>query len=140
MTLNRVFLDSAYAIALAVVDDEHHDAALALARRLRSGRARLYTTWAVLLEIGSGLSKLRYRQAAAAIFDSVAHDPSVEVVPLTSSLMAQGQTLFRDRPDKEWSLADCISFVIMSENGLVDALTTDEHFEQAGFRALLRSH
>jgi uncharacterized protein len=41
------------------------------------------------------------------------------------------------RRDKEWSLTDCISFVVMKERGLTEALTADHHFEQAGFKALL---
>lgn len=45
--------------------------------------------------------------------------------------------LYRARPDKEWSLTDCTSFVVMNECGLTDALTGDRHFEQAGFKALL---
>jgi predicted nucleic acid-binding protein len=45
---------------------------------------------------------------------------------------------YRARADKAWSLTDCISFVVMSEHGLSEALTADVHFEQASFRALLR--
>jgi hypothetical protein len=48
-----------------------------------------------------------------------------------------GMELYADRPDKDWSLTDCISFVVMQERGITDALTGDRHFEQAGFRALL---
>jgi predicted nucleic acid-binding protein len=47
--------------------------------------------------------------------------------------------LYRGRPDKEWSLTDCISFVVMGERSLTEALTSDHHFEQAGFTALLKS-
>ncbi len=60
-------------------------------------------------------------------------------VPLTDELYQQAFDLFRDRPDKEWGLIDCASFVVM-QRGLTEALTPDEHFEQAGFRALLRSN
>jgi uncharacterized protein len=42
------------------------------------------------------------------------------------------------RPDKDWSLTDCVSFVVLTQNQLVEALTADQHFEQAGFKALLR--
>jgi len=45
--------------------------------------------------------------------------------------------LFRNRPDKAWSLADCTSFVVMADHHLAEALTCDPHFAQAGFRALL---
>jgi hypothetical protein len=53
-------------------------------------------------------------------------------------MLDRGLTLFSRRPDKEWSLTDCTSFVVMQQERLTDALTTDHHFEQAGFRALLR--
>ncbi len=59
------------------------------------------------------------------------------IVPSSSDLFWRGIKLFDARPDKEWSLTDCISFEVMAELGLTDALTADHHFEQAGFRALL---
>ena len=46
----------------------------------------------------------------------------------------RGLALYDERPDKDWSLADCISFVVMRDAGLVEALTGDQ---QAGFAALL---
>ena len=55
----------------------------------------------------------------------------------TSELFERGLALYNARPDKEWSLTDCISFVVMADEGLTDALTGDRHFEQAGFTALL---
>ena len=49
--------------------------------------------------------------------------------------MEEGLGLYESRPDKEWSLTDCISFVVMKKEGIVEALTEDRHFEQAGFVA-----
>jgi len=57
----------------------------------------------------------------------------------TNQRFEQALELFRNRPDKQWGLVDCVSFIVMQERGLTEALTTDEHYEQAGFRALLRS-
>ena len=65
-------------------------------------------------------------------------DPDVEIVPLSDELYAKGLSLLQTRPDKRWGLTDCISFVVMQERGLVDALTADAHFRQAGFQPLLR--
>ena len=84
------------------------------------------------------MSKERYRQATAELFDSLEQDPLVEIIPLSEELFAQAFELFRNRPDKEWGLVDCVSFIVMQENGLTEALTPDKHYEQAGFRALLR--
>ena len=59
-------------------------------------------------------------------------------MPASSELMERGFDLFSRRPDKEWSLTDCISFIVMSEEGITEALTGDHHFEQAGFTILLK--
>jgi predicted nucleic acid-binding protein len=65
-------------------------------------------------------------------------DPYYVMVPASQELLDRGVTLYRQRPDKDWSLTDCISFVVMRERGITEALTADHHFEQAGFVALLR--
>jgi hypothetical protein len=134
---DSVFLDSAYAIALASVTDEFHLEALALAEELEASGTRLLTTWAVLLEIGNALSKVPYRRAAIQLLSSLRTDPSVEIIALSDQLFEQASKLYSERPDKEWGLTDCVSFVVMQARSITDALTTDEHFRQAGFRALL---
>jgi predicted nucleic acid-binding protein len=133
-----MFLDTAYAIALSVVTDEHHAQAVAIAEQLEAQQTRLITTRAVLLEIGNALSRQRYRTAAEQLLESLEHDPQVECVSLTDGLYQQAFALFCERRDKEWGLIDCVSFIVMKEMGLTDALTTDEHFDQAGFHSLLR--
>ena len=138
LTTSKVFLDTAYAIALSVESDEHHRHAEVLAERLEAEQTRLVTTRATLLEIGNALSKKRYRKAAVELLDALEQDPQVEIVSLSEELYEQALELFRNRPDKQWGLVDCVSFILMQERGLTEALTTDEHFEQAGFRALLR--
>ena len=65
------------------------------------------------------------------------NDPTVKIVPSSNELFAAGVELYATRSDKEWSLTDCISFVVMEREGLTDALTGDRHFEQAGFKVLL---
>jgi len=97
---DRIFLDAAYAIALASSGDQFHLVALALADELQARGTRLVTTPAVLLEIGNALSKLQYRRAAARLLRSLSSDPSVEVVPLSDQLLRQALALYADRPDK----------------------------------------
>ena len=85
------------------------------------------TTRAVLLEIGNALSKQRYRQAAVQLLDALEADPTVDIVPMSEPLYARGRQLYRARPDKEWGLIDYVSFLVMQDWGLTEALTTDEH-------------
>lgn len=137
---DRVFPDTTYAIALASTADELHPRALSLADELEAHGTLMVTTWAVLLEIGNALSKPHHRGAALQLLSSLQRDPRVEVVPLSSSLLEEGVKLFAERSDKEWGLTDCISFVVMQRREIRNALTADEHFIQAGFRALLREN
>ncbi len=110
---------------------------MALAERLKQAGARLLTTRAVVLEIGNALAKLRYREAAIRLLEAIDTDPQVEIVSLSEDLYRRAFDLYRSRPDKEWGLTDCISFTVMWDRSLTDALTADEHFRQAGLRALL---
>ena len=138
MPRTEIFLDTAYAIALSSSKDEHHEKALVLADQLEVDRTKLITTRAIMLEIGNALSKQLHRQAAVELLESLEQDPSVEIVPLTEELYNQAFDLYRQRSDKEWGMTDCISFIVMSERNLQEALTTDKHFQQAGYKALLR--
>lgn len=135
--MSKLFLDAAYAIALSSVTDQHHQKASVLAEQIETDGTSLITTRAVILEIGNALSKLRYRVAALKLLDSLEEDPNVEIVPLSEELYNRARELYRQRPDKEWGITDCISFVVMQDYGLTKALTTDEHFKQAGHSALL---
>lgn len=90
------------------------------------------------LEIGNALSRLPYREAAVALLKSLEEDPNVEIVSLTEELYKEAFELYQQRTDKEWGMTDCISFTVMRERNLQEALTTDKHFQQAGFKALLR--
>lgn len=105
---------------------------------MKTGGTRLITTNAVVLEIGNALSKLRYRQAAISLIEAMEEDVLIEIVPASEELYRRAFQLYKGRLDKEWGLTDCLSFVIMRDRNLTDALTADEHFQQAGFRALLR--
>lgn len=138
MTRIELFLDTAFAIALSSPKDEHHEKALRLAEQLEAEGTRLLTTRAVILEIGNALSKQRHRKASVELLESLEQDPNIEIIPMTEDLYKRGFELYQSRPDKEWGITDCVSFVVMQERSITEALTADEHFEQAGFQALLR--
>lgn len=135
----KLFMDTSYAVALASPQDQHHSSATLLYRRIESQRIPLVTTRAVIVEVGNALSKRRLRKKGIALLDYYERDPLVHVTPLSEDLFERGRALYQRHRDKEWGLTDCISFIVMTERGLTEALTADAHFRQAGFRPLLRS-
>jgi len=128
------FLDTAYVVAQFDRRDQFHSRALSLRARVASGN--LVTTEAVLVEIGNALST-RDRAAATAFVRGALHSPLIRVVPVDTGLLREGLAMYSSRPDKRWGLTDCISFAVMVREGITDALTSDRHFVQAGFRALM---
>jgi uncharacterized protein len=133
--MNATFADTSYYLALLTPGDEHHSAAL----QCSLGTAGIIVvTDFVLLEVGNTLSRSRRRAAFPELVRNLRADPDTEIVPLSQELLDKGLDLYARRPDQEWSLTDCISFVVMGEHGLTEALTADHHFEQAGFTVLLK--
>lgn len=133
--MTSVFADASYYVALLSPRDQHHADAVRISGQLRHP---IVVTELVLVEVSNALASTESRGHAAALWKHLQQDPSVTVVPTTTTLIAQGLDLYARRPDKEWSLTDCVSFVVMQQQGLSQALTADHHFEQAGFTPLLR--
>jgi predicted nucleic acid-binding protein len=132
-----IFLDTGFAIALLSPRDQFHSAARRLAAELRTDPARIVTTDAVIFEIGAALAKQAWRPAAIRFIKALRADPNVEIVATDPVLWQAAFDLFGARTDKEWSLTDCLSFVLMSRRGISNALAADEHFRQAGFLPLM---
>lgn len=129
----RLFADTFYFIALFSRRDSAHEWAVEVSD---SARGHITTTDAVILEFADAMSAPPDRKAAAAAIRDLWQLPEVDVRPLSRALLQEGMGLYAKRPDKRWSLTDCISFVVMQEEGISEALTGDAHFEQAGFRVL----
>jgi len=134
--MRTVFADTFYFIALANEKDPANVAAQTFARTYRG---KVVTTGWVLTEVGDGLSHPDNRPAFLKILAALRAEPDVLIVPCDDALLDEGVTMFRQRPDKYWSLTDCISFVVMAREDITEALTGDHHFEQAGFVALFKS-
>ena len=128
--MRSAFADTAYFLALLNPADQLHSKARDLNR---SDFSPLVTTEFVLMEVGDGLSRPANRALFARLRALLASQPDVEIVPATSSLFQKGCELHAKRTDKDWSLTDCTSFVVMTERGIENALTSDHHFRQAGF-------
>jgi len=110
-----------------------------VAGKLEQERRQITTTELILVEIADDLASIRFRDQAARIIDALQASHFVEIVAASSELLTLALDLYRQRSDKEWGLTDCVSFVVMRERGLLDCLTVDVHFQQAGFHSLLRN-
>lgn len=134
--MRMVFADSFYFFALANRNDPAHAKAAAFSQTYHGP---VVTTGFVLVEFGDGCAGPPHRRPAfLEAVRELRRQPEVTIVPCSEELYQEGFDLFERRPDKEWSLTDCISFVVMQRASIVDALTGDRHFEQAGFSALLK--
>jgi predicted nucleic acid-binding protein len=91
----------------------------------------------VLTEVADALAKPKLRGGFTRLLNLLESDPDVDIVAPEVADWRRGVELYNHRPDKSWSLTDCISFAVMRQRGITDALTGDRHFEQAGFNALL---
>ena len=131
--MNAVFADTFFYLALLDERDPSHAQALAESKVKRT----LLTTEFILLELGNACARAEDHADYLAVLAGVRASPRTRIISLDSRLLQRGLELFAARPDKNWSLTDCISFVVMQDEGLSEALTGDGHFEQAGFKALL---
>jgi uncharacterized protein len=132
-----IFLDTAYVNALVNTRDQWHAAAVQWQRKLSADKRRLVTTEFVLVEIADGLAAVRFRGQAVQVIATLQASSLIEIIPASSQLFTAALELYRSRGDKDWGLTDCASLVVMNGRGLSEALTTDDHFRQAGLRALL---
>lgn len=132
--MKKVFVDTAYWLALLVKGDQYHAHAVAWSEIVTPP---LVTTQAVLFEVADALTIPPVREMAAQFLDSATSDPQLTIVTADRTLLGEAIELFCERPDKDWGLTDCLSFVVMQQYGLTASLTCDQHFVQAGFRALL---
>lgn len=133
--MNLIFADTFYFLALA----NYHDAAHQKARKISEELTDpiLTTAW-VLTEVADAMAAANLRGIFLDLLENLRSDPETTIVPPTQPLFEQGVKFYADRPDKDWTLTDCISFVVMERHAITQALTGDRHFEQAGFRASLR--
>lgn len=123
-------------VAVINNEDQYHQAALDLEKDLRQ-YATIWITQAILIEIGNIFSKSNKVQVSDFI-QYCYESPGMHVVSTDEGLLRQALELFK-YPDKDWSLTDCISFVVMKREGIDIAYSSDHHFEQAGFHYILKS-
>jgi len=91
----------------------------------------------VLTEVGNALARQATRPAAVQVLGALRANLNLEVLPVDAVLFDQAVAMYSERIDKEWGPTDCISFVVMRQRGLTQALNVDRHFEQASFQLIL---
>ena len=131
------FADTSFWMALSRKRDQYNRHAVAWNQFVIRTRSSIVTTEAVLWEWLNGLSGASTRGVAAEGYRRVHADARIEVVPFLPELIDSAVQLYRTRPDKDWSLTGCLSFVVMERRQLAEALTTDHDFEQAGLKVMM---
>lgn len=134
---STVFADTSFFIARVWPRDPHRAQAEAWERRIADQAARIVTTEAVLWEFLNAFAGRPTRRLAIEAYDAIHSDGSIRVVGFESSQVSAALRLYGSRQDKDWSVVDCLSFVVMAAELLTGALTADHHFEQAGYTSLL---
>jgi predicted nucleic acid-binding protein len=130
-----VLLDTGYVLALELSNDANHRAAQDHWGEVSRNLPRLVTTTYVFDEIVTFFNSRRRHDKAVAVGEMLLTSPSVELIAVDDALFREGWDYFRRHADKDYSLTDCISFVVMRQRGIDTAFTFDRHFKQAGFRA-----
>lgn len=131
-----IFLDTGFLIALEVIDDQNHQVAFTYWETLKISFPKIVTTTYVFDEMATFFNSRNLHGKAIEIGNRLIESPSVELVQVDRQLFLQGWQYFKDHQDKSYSLTDCISFVVMNQKQISNALTFDKHFTQAGFSKL----
>lgn len=129
------FADTFYFFALLNPRDEAHLDAIRITANLN--RPIVTTAW-VLTELADGLAATSSRFLFARFLTKIQAENRTTIVPPSQSLFEQAAQLYDSRSDKQWSLTDCTSMIVMQQHGLQDVLTGDHHFRQAGFNLLFK--
>ncbi|MGP0069202.1 MAG: type II toxin-antitoxin system VapC family toxin [Isosphaeraceae bacterium] len=135
--MKKSFADAQYFVALINDKDQAHPAALAMSQALQG--ETLVTTEEALSEVLAYFAERGpyLRQVAVAYVEDILSDPDMVIRAQSHQSFLDGFTLYKARPDKGYSLTDCISMVAMRQEGIAEVLTHDNHFTQEGFTILL---
>jgi predicted nucleic acid-binding protein len=134
--MSAILADTSFFVAYLNPREECH--ALAVEWMTASSQRMIVTTEWVLAELGNYLAEGPDRRLFGSLVRALSAEPRVEIVPADHQSFLDALSLYVRRADQSWSFTDCASFRVMKARKIRDALTTDHHFEQAGFRALLR--
>jgi predicted nucleic acid-binding protein len=133
--MKLVFADAFYFVARLNRRDQYHEKVIKFSRDFR---ARILTSDWVLMEVADALAESESRSRVRDFILHLRRAAACEIIPASRELLDHALDLYHQHADKDWTLTDCASFVIMHDRSVTDALTGDKHFEQAGFVALLK--
>ncbi len=137
--MRMIFADTSYWVALIDGRDQWHEKSTAISKSL--GNRLIVTTDEVLTEVlafFSGYSPKTRQRVLRFVLDLMNNSTDVDVVEQSRASFLAGLALYEARPDKNYSLVDCISMQLMKAESLTEALSTDGHFAQEGFTILLK--
>lgn len=134
--MTSIFLDTSYVIALEAVDDQNHEAAIRHWRNFRTSLPTLVTTSYIVAEVVTFFNSRNRHAKAVEVGNLLMSTSSVQLIHVDPALFYEAWLYFKRHTDKIYSLADCISFVVMDRLRIRTALTFDTHFVQAGFEKL----
>lgn len=136
--MNTVFVDTAALIALGDKGDLFHSQAMQVRNDLRRSQINFITTNAVILELASYFSQSHRKALAIELIETLYSSKKWKCITVDEDLMNKGFDRYKQISDKNWSLVDCVCMIVAKDQGITDIFTTDHHFEQAGFRILLK--
>jgi len=134
--MRSVFIDTGFIIALESVTDKNHEKALQLWNELLKDLPEMVTTTYVIDEIVTFFNSRSRHAKAVEIGNRLINSRSVQIIHVDQGLFDRGWEYFKQHDDKTFSMTDCISFIVMKEQGSESALSFDKHFTQAGFKVL----
>ena len=121
---------------LAPADSAHQPAVELLKQASQAKRVAVITDY-VLSETATLLMARKARHLAQELFDMTEQSRALRIVRVDAEQFDQAKRIFLKHFDHQYSFTDCVSFAIMRELELTEALTTDRHFQEMGFAPLL---
>ncbi len=133
IAVNKALLDTSYLLALELARDQNHMRAVRHWEQVAGSGAQLIITSFIFAEVVTFLNSRGYHSKAVELGNNLLRSTIIQFVHVDAVLLLEGWSYFQQHADKDYSLTDCISFVLMRDSGIKTAFTFDRHFVQAGF-------
>jgi uncharacterized protein len=131
--MNPMFVDTGYLLVLEIANDQHHQVAAHHWQRIVTTLPSLVTTSYVFDKVVTFLNSRGHHAKAVQIGNDLLRSASLQLIHVDEGLFYEGWTYLQQHQDKDYSLTDCISFVVMQRLSINTAFAFDRHFVQAGF-------